>query len=323
MRNIAKLATLVLSTLALAGHVYAANPLTAQIEAPKSPTNQNQLNVNVVVLDMNQVPSISVQCYIQKNSGGFTTLGGPITVIPGGNNTADCQTSASDITDQGTYDFYATANDGTNSVTTQTVSVTYKTDDTPGTPVSYSKSRVNSCEYKISFHTADDGGKTVKVEVYRSGQTSFSADNGSRVDIVNIGSNQDGSSTTTAPTCNQDYFFAVRAFDSNGNGSGLVGDSQTVTVNSTGATGATGTISSGALPAQAGNGNVLGASSGPLGGPTGASGAVLGEGTPSATPAVYTPPQAEGFSKRIIAYAGGALIVILFLVWLANRRKSA
>lgn len=317
---------LILAFLALTLFVpkaFASSPIWAQIQEPKSPTNQTDLNINVVVLDQNDLP-ITVQCYYQKNGGGFNTLGGPITVNPnGGNNTANCQTNSSIINDQTTYNFYATANDGVNPIfTTSTVNVVYNTSG-PDTPTSYSKSRVNTCDYKISFHTANDGGKTVKVEVYRSGQTSFTADSGSRVDIVNIGSNQDGSSTTTPPTCNQDYYFAIRAFDSNGNGSGLIGDSSTVTINPPTSTGTSGTSgasgTAGAIPAGT-NGNVLGASNGPIEGSTGPSGGVLGEatlsGTPTEAPPTPTPTPAPIFSGRNIGIGGGLLIVILLLIFL-------
>jgi hypothetical protein len=146
---------------------------------------------------------------------------------------------------------------------------------------SYSgKERVNVCDYKIKFHTADDGGKTVKIEVYRSENTTFDVNDGSRVDTIGIGSNTDGSSITTPPSCNKEYYFAIRAFDENGNGSGVAGDSitKTTTTTTTTTSGASGTppAAGGAIPAGT-NGNVLGISNGPIESPTGPSGAILGK----------------------------------------------
>lgn len=299
-------------------HVYAANPLQAQIEAPKSPTNQTDMTINVVVLDQNQVPSISVQCFWRKDGGPWNALGSAITVIPGGNNTANCQTGSNEINNDGsTYDFYATANDGVNpAVTTQIVSVSY-TRAGPGTPTNYSKDKTASCTYKIKFHTADDSGKTVKVEIYRSTNTTFSADGGTKIGIVSIGSNTDGSYTDNVPDCNATYYYAIRAFDSAGNGSGVVGDSQTVTVTTT-TTGASG--AAGAIPAGT-NGNVLGASNGPLTGSTGASGGVLGEASVSGTPTPEvspTPTQAKpgGVFTAKNAGIGGGLLILLVLLFI-------
>src|SRR6185369_9485240 len=92
----------------------------------------------------------------------------------------------------------------------------------------YSKDKITACEYKIHFRSADDAGKTVKVEVYRSENKSFSADAGSRVGTVATGSNTDNDFTQSVPDCNKVYYYAVRAFDSGGNGSGVTGDSETV-----------------------------------------------------------------------------------------------
>lgn len=309
---------LVIGSLFFAGAVYAASPLQAQIEAPKSPTNQTDIAINVVVLDQNQVPSISVQCFWQKNGGPWNALGNVITVIPGGNNTANCQTSSNEISEDATYSFYATVNDGTNGMNTQTVSTNF-TRSGPGTPTNYSKSQPTSCSNKISFHTADDGGKTVKVEVYRSTSTSFGADGSTKIGTVSIGSNLDGNYTDNVPDCNATYFYAIRAFDSAGNGSGVVGDSQTVTVVTT-TTGASGTA--GAIPAGT-NGNVLGASNGTIEGSTGPSGGVLGEATISGTPTptevtpTPTPPVAAPlFNTRNVGIGGGLLVVILLLIFL-------
>jgi len=312
-----KTIVMILGMLIFTGTVYAANPLYAQIEAPKSPTNQTDMTINVVVLDQNQVPSITVQCFWRKGGGGWNALGNSINVIPGGNNTANCQTGSNEVHDDGTYDFYASVTDGTNGMDTQIVSVNF-TRSGPGTPTNYSKDKPTSCTYKISFHTADDSGKTVKVEVYRSTNTSFSADGSTKIGTVSIGSNLDGNYTDNVPDCNTTYYYAIRAFDSAGNGSGLVGDSETHTIITTTTAPPAG---GGAIPAGTG-GNVLGAAQGELEGATGATGAVLGEASPSAIPtasptATPTPtPKPTLFTGRNVGIGGGLLIVLILLIFL-------
>lgn len=314
-----KLMTAIIGTvaaLAIAGQVFAGT-MSIKLEAPKSPTNLTSLNLTFVVLDYSSTGgAITAKCYKKGPSdGAFSQFDGDKAISAGG-NTATC---VANLNTEGTYQFYVTAtNTAAETVQSDTRSVEFKTSG-PGTPTSYSKSRVNACDYKISFHTADDSGKTVKVEVYRSSNTTFTADDGSRVDTITIGSNADGSSTTTPPNCNTDYFFAVRAFDSSGNGSGLIGDSVTTTTTTTTVTGASGTTgAAGAIPAGT-NGNVLGASNGPLEGPTGTSGGVLGEasasGTPTAAP-TPTPAKPGGLFTPRNAGIGGGLLILLILLFI-------
>lgn len=306
-----------LSVFAFTGQVHAASQLYAKISAPQSPSNRTDLSINVVVLDQNQVPSISVQCYWRKNGGSWNTLGAVINVIPGGNNTANCKTSSSEVNEDATYDFYAHVS-GSESMDTQTVGVTVNTSK-PGTPTNYSKEKPTSCTYKISFKTADDAGKTVKVEIYRSTNTSFTADNGTKVGQVAIGSNTDGFYNDNVPDCGTNYYYAIRAFDAAGNGSDVVGDSQTVTIlpTTTGASGA-----AGAIPAGTG-GNILGAEASE--GPTGPSGAILGDEASEAaspTPEAYTPPTPNVFNVRNVSIGVGAFMVILLALWLRNRKNN-
>jgi hypothetical protein len=140
---------------------------------------------------------------------------------------------------EGTYQFYVTAN----GLESNHVSVDYKTSG-PGTPSDYRKDRPSTCDYKIHFKTADDGGKTVKVEIYRADVTSFILDAGSVVASIPVGSNQERDVTNTVPDCNKDYYYVLRAFDDAGNGSGTIGDSVTITSYSTIVT----TTTSGAIP---------------------------------------------------------------------------
>jgi hypothetical protein len=243
--------------LCIVGQAYAASNVSIRISKPKTPTNLNTFDISVVTLDILNNP-ITVRCFKKSPSdAGFSQFGGDIALIAGGNSTL-CPVTSSIIGDTGTYQFYATSQAGAESATSETVSVEYKTSG-PDTPNYNGKERVNICDYKIKFHTADDGGKTIKVEVYRSENTSFTADGGTKVDTITIASNTDGYSITTPPTCTKEYYFAIRSFDSIGNGSGIAGDSVTHTSTTTVLpTTATQNPATGAIPLILGGGSVLG-----------------------------------------------------------------
>jgi hypothetical protein len=316
MRNVIKTIALTGVSLLFAGQVFAGS-LTAQIEQPKSPMGSNgSVDINIVTLDI-QGRAVTVQCYKKSPSdGGFSTLGSSITLNPnGGNNTANCPAS-SIFSGDGVYQFYASVVAGSDSVTTNTVSVDYETSG-PGTPTNYSKNESGSCTFQLSFHTANDSGKTSKVNVYRGDSPTFTLNGGSLIGTVNIGSNLDGSFTNTPPDCAHTYYYELRAFDSYGNASGVVGDSIVLTTGATGATGTTSTTgaSSGALgsaiPAGS-NGNVLGEATGPTG---------LVTSTPTATPTIpYTPPSPKSSSKKTIVIVAIALL-LLVIAW-AMRKKE-
>ncbi len=297
----------------IAGHVFAGT-LSVKIEQPKTPTNQNNLNINFVILDQGGTAPITAKCYYSKDAGAFSQFGSDIAISAGG-NTANCVTNDSIIHDQATYHFYVTADNGSGPVSSATVDVSYDTSG-PDTPTSYSKEDFESCKYKIKFHTAADG-VTSKVELYRSPNTTFDVNAGSLVETKSIGPNADGEFVNAKPDCSKTYFYAIRAFDSIGNGSGIRGDSETHTTTTTVLP--TTSTTAGAIPAGTG-GNILGAET--LGGATGPSGTILGdEATPSPTQQPYTPPKPRLFSRNVVLTVG-AIAVILLGIWLAKRKKS-
>src|SRR3990167_1571684 len=175
-----------LTIFMFAGAVYAAN-LDVRIEQPKSPTNQNSFPVHFVALDILDRP-VTVKCFKKGPSdGGFVQFGSDINLASGGNS-GNCDVNSSILTGNGTYEFKVEATAGSDS-DSETTSVVYNTDG-PGDPRDYQKNKTNSCEYTIHFKTADDAGKTVKVEVYRSENMSFNTDSGTRVGTVGAGSNE-------------------------------------------------------------------------------------------------------------------------------------
>lgn len=206
--------------------------LVVQLEEPQSPTNTKDINLNFVALDIKN-GAVTVSCYKKYETESSFTQFSSETLTAGG-NASHCSLS-SVLSADGNYQFYVIAESVNGTDTSDTVSLEYNT-STPGNPSDYGKEKLNNCDYKIHFKTADDGGKTVRVEIYRADLTSFIADDGSKIADISIGSNQEYYFTNSVPDCSKEYYYVLRAFSASGNGSGLVGDSVTVTTTSTSTT---------------------------------------------------------------------------------------
>jgi hypothetical protein len=313
--------TTLLTGFIFAAPAYAAN-VSVRVEQPKSPTNNHDFSLNFVALDI-LGRSMTAKCYKQgPTDGGFVQFGSDIALSSGG-NTSYCANSNTFMNENGTYAYRVDVSAGADTAS-DTTSVTYNTSG-PGDVKDYSKTHTNSCEYTIHFKTAADSGKTVKVEVYRSENTSFNADSGSRVGTVNAGSDEAHDFTNTPPDCNKTYYYAIRAFDSSGNGSAVVGDNVTTNtvVNPTGTTG-----SVGAIPVSGNGGSVLGKSTGATG--ASAEGDTLGatSTTPSAeitkAPSASSKDSSMFSNARKISIGGGILLlgVILYAFWKKSQHKS-
>jgi len=204
--------------------------LSLRVEQPKTPINTSNIDLNFVALDI-LGQEITVKCLKKGPSDATFSQFGVDQVLSAGGNANHCSLS-SVLTDEGSYQFQVVATTATPETKTVTISLDYKTSG-PGTPNDYRKDHPNNCDYKIHFKTADDSGKTVKVEVYRADITSFLADDGSKVADIGIGSNQEYDLTNSVPDCDKDYYYVIRAFDSAGNGSSIVGDSVVKIITST------------------------------------------------------------------------------------------
>lgn len=319
MRKLFGLTTII--ALAFVGKVYAASNVSIRLEQPKTPTNQNTFNIVFTTLDIAGRP-ITVKCFKQGPSDGSPVQYGSDITLTNGGNTGNCQVTSGQINGNGTYTFSVTATAGSDTANDSTT-VVYNTDG-PGDPKDYNKIKVGNCTYTIHFKTAADGGKTVKTEVYRSENTSFNADNGTRVGTINGGSDEAHDFPNDVPDCNKTYYFAVRSFDSAGNGSGVVGDSQTVTHLTT--ITPTPGANQGAIPVANGQSQVLGAANKT----PGKGEETLGQASPSGTPS----PQEEaitgqqegqsgffgGKKTKILLFAG--LVTIAIGVWYARRKKE-
>ncbi len=214
--------------------------LSVRIERPKSPTNQNDFPITFVVLDRLGRP-ITATCLVKKpGSGEFVPFNSSYAIRPGGNSDS-CLVNSSTMSGSGTYQFMVQAVAGAETDFSEIVVVEYSNVPGPGTPTAYSKQKVGGCQYQIKFKTANDSGRTNRVEVYRSSSRTFTANSDTRVKQQAAGSNQDFAIFDTPPNCDRTYYYAVRAFDQFDNGSGIVADREVVvTAGTTGATGGTG-----------------------------------------------------------------------------------
>lgn len=322
MRKVTLTLINLLFAMLLTGTVFTAKAqaaLSVRLEQPQTPTKSDTFNINFVALDSNTPGRvITVKCYKNGPSDGavYSQFGSNIALTAGG-GTGNCSVTSAVLSTGGSYNFkvIASATAPDESVeNSPIVTVEYKPGG-PGTPQSYTKQHLSDCQYKILFKTADDGGKTSKVEIYRSDGLSFNVDGSTRVGVVFIGSNLEGSLTNDVP-CGGTYYYAIRAFDNAGNGSDVVGDSTTTTI----------TVSPspsalvGAIPVAGGQ-VLLGKKA------AGETGAVLGgEATSSAEPTVSPSPTpaGAGLLSSLLTPKGIAVVAIalglLFLLYSRSRQ---
>ncbi len=212
-----------LKPLLVANSVYALQSpnMFVHLENPQSPTNVNNFGIDFVVID-NQNRATTVSCFKRNPDSSIVQIGSDLNLIPGGNS-GRCDLNLSPLNQNGTYGFYAVAKTGLEEYISETINVDYSQGG-PSTPVSYSKEELTSCIYRLKFKTADDG-RTVKVEIFRSLETNFVADAGSRIAEVNVLPNTEMSFDDGRPDCNKTYYYVIRSKDASGNVSSLVGDS--------------------------------------------------------------------------------------------------
>ncbi len=182
-------------------------------------TNQGDVRVDFVILDQDgQTPT--AQCQSKKDADAWQDLTTVYSAKVGGNS-GYCQ--AEDLSDLSSYQFRVVATVGTSQITSRTVELELQ-QQKPGTPTNYHKTVGDNCVDLIMFKTADDD-RTVKVEVYRSENADkFTAGPGSLAESISASPDQEYTVDTSRPDCQKDYYYAVRAFDQYGNGSGLIGD---------------------------------------------------------------------------------------------------
>ena len=155
--------------------------------------------------------SSSLSHRLWRGCDNFSTVG-----LPSGGSSGVC---AINLDTDGGYDFYTEATASGEVSKSKTVSLVLNT-AVPGTPRKYNR---NGGSCSVSFTTADDGGLTGKVVMYRSKNTEFVADNSTKVQEGNFGSNIEGVLTDPNDNCD-DYYYAIQAVSEGGIGSDFTGD---------------------------------------------------------------------------------------------------
>lgn len=186
----------------------------------------------------------TVNLFIEKDGNGFRqTIERDKTAVSG-----YFQIQGSDIYDgQGKYNFYASAVTDSLTQNSDTISTTID-QNAPGNVTDYHKERVNATDYKLYWECPSDED-VEKTYIYRSKDTSFTADSGTRVQEVPC-NKEESKTTIVVGDANVDYYFALRAIDRAGNASGVVTDAPGTVIAGTvagvstqiGATGTTGTV---------------------------------------------------------------------------------
>ncbi len=195
--------------------------LSVQIETPEAVMATPNFKIGFVTLDV-LGRALTVECYKDADVVPYASYA---LASAFGGNSGNCQVDSSVLSADGSYEFFVRAvasDEGSETVESAHVMVTLAS-SVPGAPHSYNRNDT-SCQNIITFTTADDGGKTVKVELFRSFSTTFTADASTKVAEQAIGSNVAGSFTQPAPECSNDAFYALRAVDAFGHGSSFVGD---------------------------------------------------------------------------------------------------
>ncbi len=217
----------------------AADPfLMVRIEDPESSFNE-PFKITFVVMDASgENRNLTAVCSKDGPSSGwedFQTISDSNFNENGGTNV--CNVTDAVLEGTGTYKFKVTvkAEEAEGSAVSEEATTTYDNDG-PDKPKYIEVDRKSDCKYEVTLKTADDS-QTDYVEVYMSDEKEFTAGPGSRIRTFDMGSNEKKTFTeeVAGEKCAHRQYFAVRAFDSAGNGSDVEAEEltnvNTVTVN--------------------------------------------------------------------------------------------
>ncbi len=206
-------------------------PAVAIVQLPEY-LNKRDFEISYTALDLGEAGLRDVHLEYLKEGGLWQDLG---TFTEHANKTS---LDGSKINEDKKYYFKATACDNENNCSSSETSTTVDT-SAPPKPENYSKQKVSTKTYKITWHNPDSDDLD-KVYVYRADKRDFNADEGTKIASVGVSKNSDSEYTDWAvPDENKEYFYAIRSVDKAGNGSDLVGDSITTSSEATTPTGET------------------------------------------------------------------------------------
>lgn len=223
--------------------------MSVRLEKPHSPVN-GPFKLTFVAMEINGL-DMSAKCLKKYSSdANFSQFGPTITVTSGG-NTYSCQVDSNVLAGDGTYEFMVEVSAGGATQVSNKESVVYD-GGIPGKPKYVEKDKKGDCKYEVVFKTADDGGETSYVEIYRDDDKEFTVGDSKRIKTITIGSNQKSSfiDQLYGSECANTPYYAIRAFNSVGTPSSVRAEEVTKTESAV-VEGET-TRTTGAIPAAGG-----------------------------------------------------------------------
>lgn len=195
--------------------------LSVRVEDPKTPTNKG-FDLSFVAMDISQRP-VTAKCLVKK-PGSLSFVQFEDSSLISGGTSHSCSVNTTVLTTDGSYEFKVEVTAGGD--TAQDTTTVFYDGTNPGKPKDLNVDKKNSCKYEIDFKTADDGGQTSYVEIYRDDSTSFTVNASTRITTIAVGSNQkvEYTDNLAGSQCGSRQYYAVRAFDSAGNASDVLGE---------------------------------------------------------------------------------------------------
>lgn len=202
----------------ITGSVYAETldpNIMVRIEEPAGKFNE-PFNITFTAMDT-KARNMTAKCLVDGPTTDWTEFAS-FSISPDGNSHT-CKPTGAQLTTNGTYYFKVTVDADGGYAESATVSSEYNS-SFPGKPKYIEVDRQSSCKYEIEFKTADDG-QTSYVEIYMDDEKEFDADSSTRVRTISVGPNSkyEFDHTVAGGACAHRQYFAVRAFNSAGNGS--------------------------------------------------------------------------------------------------------
>ncbi len=202
--------------------------MSVRLEKPESPVN-NPFQLTFVAMEINNL-DMTAKCLKKYSSDSdFSQFGSDIAVTAGG-NTYNCDVNSSVLTGDGTYAFKVEVSTGGVTKMSNEESVVYN-GGTPGKPKYIEKDKKGDCKYEVTFKTADDGGETAYVEIYRDNEKEYTVSDSKRIKTITIGSNQKESfdDELYGSECANKPYYSIRAFNSAGTPSSVRSEEVTKT----------------------------------------------------------------------------------------------
>lgn len=190
-------------------------PVVKIVQLPSS-MDTHDFEISYTALDGGEAGLASVHLEFKKDGGSWQDLGTFSEV-------ANKVSLSGKITDDGKYFFKATACDHYGNCAVSETSTTVDSGQ-PSPPQDFHQEKTGGNTYKITWHNPD-ADDLAWVYIYRSDESEFTADDGTKIASVAVTKNTNSEYIDTVPDSSKTYYYALRAVDSAGNASDLVGGS--------------------------------------------------------------------------------------------------